>query len=170
MIVNSLKVVLIAAALTVAACTAEPGQFPSINVTSYTNTDDIEMASQAIKVFLNKGCPDLAKYAGDVESFEATIGAEPVAGYRTEKFGWTKEIDLQIRISQDATRIPPDSYARGHTLHYYLGAGTTPGVIIQKDQSYALCGAKEGSWQFPFGRPGGDGILSLPSLAFIDAT
>jgi len=59
--------------------------------------------------------------------------------YRREKYGWKKQVRIEIHIMEDMNRIPVDM--AGQMLNYYMGAGKRTGVYVVKPQSQQLCGS-----------------------------
>jgi len=107
---------------------------------------------------LFQNCPDLWSYWPDVAS--AKVEIETSFGARKEQLGWKNELHYQVKIKQETKAIPAKFRAWGHTLHYYLGAGKDPGIVIQKRESQLVCGIQ----------PKSDGIdlfISVPELSFL---
>jgi hypothetical protein len=61
--------------------------------------------------------------------------------YRAERYGWKKQILIEMYVKRDYNTVPPDM--AGQTLFYYIGAGKKPGIVINKWQAMQLCGLNQ---------------------------
>jgi hypothetical protein len=128
------------------------GQFTSLEAVAIRQT---------VAAF-QKTCRALfSDYRADVTSARLKVSQQPAAFYRTQRYGWGPEIQIEIRIADDAKRIPTRFRASGHTLTYYLGGGRRPGMVMQKAQSEQVCGVKDV-------RESSDVFVSVPGLAVVD--
>ncbi len=156
--------IVLAAALGLAGC-GEP-EAARIVVRGEISEDQAAVVGEAIAAF-ERACPDLVeRYWGDVESAEAVVwGPEVVKDlleidYRWEQWGWTRWIEINVKIVDDPKIIPGRHRAQGHTLYYFLGGGRRPGVDGKKTQSQVLCPMPDGQ--------GSDVLKPAPGLAVVD--
>lgn len=151
------KLIALSILLMICAGTASYAQHASIRL-----PEGISDASRRIFIRANaqllKHCPALSSYWGDVAS--AQVEVESAIGYRGEVLGWITELWYRIKIKNDARTIPPEFRAGGHTLHFYVGGGGRPGIVVQKEQSQLVCGLPTGS--------GDNQFIAVPDLKFID--
>ena len=145
--------ILLAAALGLAGCGDDPVEATHIVVRGEISEGQAVVVSEAIAAF-ERACPDLTgRYWGDVESAEATVWGPDVVkdlleiDYRWEQWGWTRWIEINVKIVDDPKTIPRDYQASGHTLYYFLGGGRQPGVDGKKTQSQLLCPMPDGQGQ-----------------------
>lgn len=68
---------------------------------------------------------------------------EEIAQFRLDR-GWNVTLHLALKLHEDLMKIPkfnsPGGSNSGHTLHYDLGGGKTPGFLATKRVSQFLCG------------------------------
>lgn len=148
------------ALLAMAACSDSGGSQKTlkIQVEQTVSESDKDMIGRAADA-LFRHCPDLGRYVNDIESAEAAITNLAAHSYQAEKYGWTRMITIEIKIKQDASRIPAEYRAWGHTLRYQLGGGSSPGLTANKDQARLLCGLAPGNDT--------DAFASIPVLTLI---
>ncbi len=87
----------------------------------------------------------LEKYPNCIESANVIIRKyrEDLYLYRQEEYGWTTELDVEIKI-KDNMNIKVGKYLLdGQTLHYFIGGGIHPGVEILKSESAIFIGIEE---------------------------
>ncbi len=129
-----------------------------IKAPGYTDAD----AMVAIDIFRRKCQPLGGEFWGDVTSIQVEISEES-ANYRRAR-GWKNSVWLRLNYSQDPKFGP--SFASGagvlagHTLHYFLGGGETPGFFASKQSSQYLCGLS-----FAEGK---DIFVDVPEFKFLD--
>ena len=61
--------------------------------------------------------------------------------YRTEKWGWTKWVEITVQVSPKAKDLPKEWNAPGQVLTYDLGGGKTPGIASSDKLSQLMCGS-----------------------------
>lgn len=148
------SVVVVTAAIAVAANRAPAPSVLTVSVNPDTSLADQEVIKRATKAFF-AACP-LAQYSSDIESITATMSRSS-ATHRVEKYGWGREIELRVKVKNNASVIPAHMRASGHTLYYYIGSGTRPGFVATKDQSILACGLPTNG--------GGDRFAIAPGMA-----
>lgn len=133
-----------------------------VDVSAVTSTHNREVVAKALSAFM-KTCAGLQRYLADIDGAKVTpyIGAGGAYDYRTEQYGWQDWLFLQVRVRQEARTIPAHYRAQGHTLNYYLGAGTRPGIAAQKTQSEQVCGGIPTTAE-------GNGFVDVPALAVVN--
>ena len=105
---------------------------------------NIENLKQLITIF-ETNCVGLRQYPEAVATKEIQVikyrkGESP--SYTEEKYGWLIEAVLSITIKKDAKLPSALRMASGVTLHYYVGAGHTPGIVIMKDVAALFYGVE----------------------------
>ncbi len=114
-----------------------------------------------------KACRPLGDdyYWSELVEVRAETGIE-FAPHRLAR-GWTTGLHLALRVPDRPTRIPTydDSTGviGGHTLHYDLGGGQTPGFLSSKRVSQFLCGA-------PVNQDGKNTFTNVPELGILRGT
>lgn len=83
--------------------------------------------------------------------------------YLCERYKWYSTFWVEVDVVENPQWIAPSHRAAGHTLHYRMGSGISPGIVAKKEQSMRVCG-----WQPR--RDGADIHVSVPALSFIDNT
>jgi hypothetical protein len=61
--------------------------------------------------------------------------------YRTEKWGWTKWVEITVQVNPKAKDLPKEWNAPGQVLTYDLGGGKTPGIASSDKLSQLMCGS-----------------------------
>lgn len=118
---------------------------------------------RAIALF-RQACKPLGdeRYWSELIDVKVQTGAE-YAPHRLER-GWVTGLHLMLRVPDRPTRIPTydDSIGviAGHTLHYDLGGGMTPGFLSSKRVSQFLCGAD-------VNQEGRDTFTSVPEMRIL---
>ena len=81
--------------------------------------------------------------------------------------GWKTTLHLSAKVPEYPERIPTVTpgakgiLMTGHTLHYDLGGGTSPGFFAGKDAAKWICGMHETMGT------GADAFVPAPSLSFL---
>ena len=151
---------------------------------SLTSTERAKQET-AFRIFSQVCQPLMGEYSSDVERVD--VSGRQYKGcfdYRCEEFGWSESIHIRIDIKDEPMVIPPSYRSWGHSLHFYLGGPSNPGITTTKLPE--LCGFSRidgartatGSpliW-LPYrlnwaGRPdgGGDSYVPIADLSFIGA-
>lgn len=111
-----------------------------------------------------RNCRPLGKeFWSDVTEVKFAI-ADETAEHRLAR-GWTMGVHLTLKYS-DQPLVGP-SFASGtgvlagHTLHYDLGGGKTPGFLATKRSSQYLCGLS-------FDTKGNSLFVPVPEFEFLD--
>jgi len=76
------------------------------------------------------------------------------------KYGWQREVYVQVKIADRPASIPAEWRVGGHTLIYILGAGHVAGIVAQKGTSRRMLG-------LPAEPSGEDGFLTVLDLHFL---
>lgn len=122
-----------------------------------------EEVSRAIELF-RQACKPLGdeRYWSELVEIKVESGVE-YAPHRLAR-GWSTGLHLALRIPDRPTRIPAHDdrtgVIAGHTLHYDLGGGKTPGFLSSKRVSQFLCGA-------PVSQEGSDTFKAVPALSIL---
>lgn len=110
---------------------------------------------------LNQNSYDLIK-----KSWTASVSSNAgnAFNYRTEKWGWTKWVEITVQVSPKARDLPKEWNAPGRILSYDLGGGKTPGIASRDKVSQLMCGsmAVSNDPDDPYS------FLSWPDLASVD--
>ena len=105
---------------------------------------DVPLLKQILKSFINRCMPVLNKYPNCIENAEAIIRQydpnDKYPMYRQEDYSWFTEIEIQIKIKDDTSVFFNDYLLSGHTMTFFIGAGTTPGIEADKRESAAFIG------------------------------
>jgi hypothetical protein len=124
-----------------------------------------EEVDRAITLF-RQACKPLGdeRYWSELVEVKVETGAE-YAPHRLAR-GWSTGLHLMLRVPDRPTRIPTydDSTGviAGHTLHYDLGGGKTPGFLSSKRVSQFLCGA-------PVSQDGSESFKAVPGMSVLGA-
>ncbi|MBN2751438.1 MAG: hypothetical protein JXQ84_01905 [Rhodospirillaceae bacterium] len=146
----------------VSACDDDaPPQGVSVDAAITTKNVTPNQMLSAIKAWEDACKPLTSKYWLDVVSAKATAFDE-LADYRIDGYGWKTTIKIQVKLNENPKHIPNSYNAAGHTLWYFVGAGTKPGMLAQKAQSAVLCGMVPDA-------KGSDVFKSVPGMATLDA-
>jgi len=126
--------------------------------------DQLQRVHAAVKVF-QESCPELIGLWDKVVRAEVAYSEKNIPeeyDYRTKNYGWKKEVQLNVSILDNPSKLPPKyGNAAGHTLWYYLGGGDKPGIIAMKLQSAQLC-------PMDMPDPSRDAFLPVAEMAVID--
>lgn len=130
-----------------------------LRVPGYTKAD----AEVAIEL-LRRNCRPLGDaFWADVTGIKVEVYKE-FAPHRLSR-GWANTMTVMLTYSRDPQYGP--SYASGagvlagHTLHFDLGGGETPGMLIAKRSTQYLCG-------LAFDQRGNDVFVDVPGMKFLD--
>ena len=103
-----------------------------------------ELVKDATKQ-LNTACTGLIQYVYDLDKKTWSASVAGNAGnsfnYRTEKWGWTKWVEITVQVSPKAKDLPSEWKAPGRVLTYDLGGGKTPGIATRDRVSQLMCGS-----------------------------
>lgn len=86
---------------------------------------------------LKKRCIHIKNYVENAKSIKLYFSKNNT-DYRGRRYGWKRQVDIQISLPYDYENLPPDM--AGQTLYYYIGNGIKPGVVTNKWQGRLLCG------------------------------
>lgn len=93
-----------------------------------------------VDVFM-QACPRLRNGQSDIQTIRIETNAE-YAEHRLKR-GWKTGIHIAIPLPQTLQTLPEFDdrvgVIAGHTLHYDIGSGITPGILGQKRVSHLLC-------------------------------
>lgn len=130
-----------------------------IRVPGYTEAD----AAVAIDL-LRRNCQPLGgEFWGDVSAVQIEVFKE-YAPHRLAR-GWQNTMTVMLTYAKEPKYGP--SYASGagvlagHTLHFDLGGGETPGILVAKRSSQYLCG-------LAFDQRGDAIFVDVPEMKFLD--
>lgn len=106
----------------------------SLTESSVKNIDTQKL--KELLVAFQIACKGWTKYPEAIETAEITVRKfekSKYESYTQEELGWYTEVELSIKIKNDA-KLPTDlRMVPGHTLHYFIGGGKKPGLIMIKD-------------------------------------
>ena len=106
----------------------------SLTESSVKNIDTQKL--KELLVAFQIACKGWTKYPEAIETAEITVRKfekSKYESYKQEELGWYTEVELSIKIKNDA-KLPTDlRMVPGHTLHYFIGGGKKPGLIMIKD-------------------------------------
>lgn len=110
---------------------------------------DQEILETLLLTFQNH-CKGWQQYPEAIESAEIKLSRWEKSDYevyRQEDYGWYTEIELNIKIKDDA-KLPTElRMVPGHTLYYFIGGGKKPGIEMLKDVSALFFGFKNGQFE-----------------------
>ena len=132
----------ILAVLLLAACGKTPDKTASIDPKA--TADEQALVQDAIKQ-LYTACTGLNQNSYDLVKKSWTASVANNAGnnfnYRTERWGWTKWVEVSVQVSPKAKDLPPEWKAPGEVLTYDLGGGKNPGIATNDKLSQLMCGS-----------------------------
>ena len=134
-----------------------PSSFASPGAT-YPDRTTID---EALALFIRACAPLATDYWSDVASVTATVYNEAYAKLRLERYGWRREIAVAVLIKDHPAAIPRRLDVASHTLHFFLGGGTSPGIVALQE-AQPLCSMGQAS-----GR-GAESFKSVPEMSVID--
>ena len=112
---------------------------------SNVNNINKEKLKELLHYFQNQ-CDGWNKYPNAIESAEISIRRfekSKYESYAQEELGWYTEVELSIKIKNDA-KLPTElRMVPGHTLHYFIGGGKKPGILMIKDVTALFLGIPE---------------------------
>jgi hypothetical protein len=83
--------------------------------------------------------PEILENKSEIEYAVCQIKNIPEAHAIYQELGWTKVIEIKIKI-KDETTLPIDWNIAGAELFYYLGSGRVPGCLVQTKQEHLFSG------------------------------
>ena len=108
---------------------------------------DVQLLEQIIKSFTQRSSNILKKYPNCIESATATIRQydpnDKYPMYRQEDYSWFTEIEIQIEINKNSSVLANGYLLSGHTMTFFLGAGTSPGIEADKGESATFIGVQK---------------------------
>jgi hypothetical protein len=132
---------------------------PSSFSTPGASYPDRTTIDEALAAFMQSCAPLTTEYWSDVVTAVARVHQETYARARLERYGWRREIDIEIAISDHPKTIPRRFDVAGHTLHFALGGGTSPGIVgAMRVQGLCAMSTVRGD----------DSFKPVPELAVID--
>lgn len=133
---------ILASVLALGACGKTPDKVVAVEGTTDAATQ--QLVKDATKQ-LNTACTGLNQYVYDLvkKTWSASIAtnAGNAYNYRTEKWGWTKWVQISVQVSPKAKDLPKEWNAPGQVLTYDLGGGKTPGIATNDKLSQLMCGS-----------------------------
>jgi hypothetical protein len=84
------------------------------------------------------------------------------AEHRREAYGWTKALHLQVKLARESEHLGREDL--GQTLHYFIGAGSKPGIVASKAVSKRMLRLQDSSEADAF-RPVDDLAILAPLLS-----
>jgi hypothetical protein len=152
--------------LALAACGKSPDKV--VDVQSVATPDAQAIVKGATKA-LNTACTGLNQYSYDLvkKSWSASVANNAGNGfnYHTEKWGWTKWVEVTVQVSPKARDLPKEWNAPGKILTFDLGGGKMPGIASRDKLSQLMCSSMAVS-----NNPDDpDSHLDWPDLATVDS-
>ena len=83
--------------------------------------------------------PEILENKSEIEYAECQIQSIPESDPIYQELGWTKTIQIKLKIKDD-TALPHDWEIAGAELFYYLGSGRIPGCMVQTRQEHLFSG------------------------------
>ena len=127
---------------TLAACGKTPDKVVDVQGAKDAAVEDL--VKDATKQ-LNTACTGLNQYVYDLDKKTWSASVASNAGnsfnYHTEKWGWTKWVEISVQVSPKAKDLPKEWNAPGKVLTYDLGGGKTPGITTRDKLSQLMCGS-----------------------------
>jgi len=128
--------------LALGACGKTPDKVVAVQGNEDASTQ--ELVKDATRQ-LNTACTGLNQYVYDLvkKTWSASVAgnAGNAFNYRTEKWGWTKWVEITVQVSPKAKDLPKEWNAPGQVLTYDLGGGKTPGIATRDRLSQLMCGS-----------------------------
>lgn len=142
-----------------------PPQSFNIVLTRNPSVADQARLKAGLNAFMTACEPLFRKYWGDIVKAEAYMG-DPTMNYTGQRYGWTREIWVEVDVAERPRAIPNQWEAWGHKLMWVAGAGAQPGLIAKKDQAALVCGMKpSGNGSDVFQPNNGFQVLAAPHTA-----
>jgi hypothetical protein len=133
---------ILASALMLSACGKTPDKIVAVQGTDDAATE--ALVKDAVKQ-LNTACTGLNQYVYDLvkKTWSASVSSNAgnTYNYRTEKWGWTRWVEISVQVSPKARDLPKEWNAPGQVLTYDLGGGKTPGIATRDKLSQLMCGS-----------------------------
>ena len=151
--------------LALAACGKTPDKVVAVDPNA---SADVQAMVQDATKQLYTACTGLNQNAYDLlkKTWTASVASNAGNGfnYRTEKWGWSKWVEITVQVSPKARDLPKEWNAPGKILTYYLGGGKTPGIATNDKLSQLMCGsmAVSNNPEDPYSH------LDWPDLASLD--
>ncbi len=117
----------------------------TISSSSYPGTIDIELL-QSVLDWFSTNCYGITNYSESIDSAVVTIRRHEPSQfliYRQEEYSWMTEIEINLTINRDSNLMIGEYLIAGHTLYYFLGGGSSPGIETMKDESAIFLGIDE---------------------------
>lgn len=109
------------------------------------------IANEALGSF-GEQCEPLMNYANDWTFSKGFRFADSSLTTQRE-YKWEKSLWITVNVAQDASSIPKNFYANGHSCHYEISLGPRAGISTAKKPCKRLCDIC-----------GDDGYVRLPRL------
>lgn len=138
-----MRFIAIAIAVTLIAGCSEPSDKARISIQTEGVTESQNVVVKKAAEVLFDRCPGLAQYAQDIEWVKARtniVTPDGYGGYQTRDYGWTTWVAFEVKVADDARRIPNEWRAWGHHLFYDVGSSPRPGVNVAKATAGWFCG------------------------------
>ena len=133
---------LLAVMLALAACGKTPDKVVAVDPNASAGVQ--AMAQDATKQ-LYTACTGLNQNAYDLlkKTWTASVASNAGNGfnYRTERWGWSKWVEISVQVSPKARDLPKEWNAPGRVLTYDLGGGKNPGIATNDKLSQLMCGS-----------------------------
>lgn len=149
-----------ARAQSVAPPVADPQREVTLSFPEGTSADTQAVAKQALTA-LRQACPPLNRnYWGAVRAIGVTAISRPrgkcsiadeICSLRLGRYRWDVAVGITIELGD--TGIPETS---GESLHFWLGIGKKPGLLMNKSTEKLLCGLDADN--------GDDVLVPIPAL------
>ena len=129
----------------------DPKNTPTKITWSLTESNVNNINKEKLKellLYFQSQCDGWNKYSNAIEAAEISIRKfekSKYESYTQEELGWYTEVELSIKIKNDA-KLPTElRMVPGQTLHYFIGGGKKPGILMIKDVSALFLGVPESS-------------------------
>jgi len=155
----------ILAVLALVACGKTPDKVVAVDPNA---SADVQAMLQDATKQLYTACTGLNQNAYDLLKKTWTASISNNAGnafnYRTEKWGWSKWVEISVQVSPKARDLPKEWNAPGQVLTFDLGGGKNPGIASNDKLSQLMCGsmAVSNDPEDPYSH------LDWPALASLD--
>ena len=129
-------------ALALGACGKTPDKEVAVDPKA---SADVQALVQDATKQLYTACTGLNQNSYDLVKKTWTASVANNAGnpfnYRTERWGWTKWVEVTVQVSPKARDLPKEWKAPGQVLTYDLGGGKNPGIATNDKLSQLMCGS-----------------------------
>lgn len=116
----------------------------SFTLDDHTAPVDPEDVKRTIKEFL-QACPAARDHWVDVTTAEIYLADEEQVKegriydvWPQSEYGWANYFEISIVVTRDPISTHP--MAAGKTLHYHIGWGDIPGLIVDRKDGLRFCG------------------------------